>query len=158
MVKLATGQRTLSKSVRLDRRTSDGRSQQRCCWGLRHHSTLLQVRKLIQTYPGLTNDGTVRSGQLLYETCATLKGAATEFDERALCVRSHWKRTSIQLDFVNRIWESLDKEHQDIQNQILQVLNGKLNNATSKLDKLIKKGSDHHSTEVNRVKYALVKK
>jgi hypothetical protein len=135
-----------------------GRSQQHSCWGLRHLSTLLQVRKSSRYVPDSTNDAILRSGQLLYETCATLKGAATELDERALCVRSHWKRTSIQLDFINRIWESLDKEHQDIQNQILQVLTGKLNSATSKLDKLIKKSSDHRSTEVNRVKYALVKK
>lgn len=100
-------------------------------------------------------------GKLLVETCATLKGAENEINERVLCVESHWKRTAIQLDFIKRIWKSLDEEHQIIQTQILQVLTSKLNILISKLDKLFKKRSDNRAmeraAEVRRWKYLAVK-
>ena len=41
----------------------------------------------------------------------------------------------MQLEFLQRVWKSLDNEHQEIQVQILQVLNGKLNAVISKLDR-----------------------
>ena len=56
-------------------------------------------------------------------------------NERLLYIRSQWKRTSIQLDFLQRIWESLDDEYQLIQNQILQLLISKLTSIISRLDK-----------------------
>ncbi|MCJ1231933.1 hypothetical protein MMC12_008612 [Toensbergia leucococca] len=68
----------------------------------------------------------------------------------------------MQIDFIKRIWKSLDEEHQTIQTQILQVLISKLNIIISKLEKLFKKGSDGQATErqftgVKRWKYVLAK-
>ena len=69
----------------------------------------------------------------------------------------------MQLDFIKRIWNSLDEEHQTIQTQILHVLINKLNIIISKLEKLVKKQSndqvmEHQVTGVKRWKYVLVKK
>lgn len=61
----------------------------------------------------------------------------------------------MQLNFIKRIWETLDEEHQNIQTQILQVLVGKLSVATSKLGKLIRKRSGVR--EIRRLKYIQVK-
>lgn len=68
----------------------------------------------------------------------------------------------MQLDFIKRIWESLDSEHQTIQTQILQILNGKLSVIIAKLEKCSKKRSgnqatEHQVTEVKRRKYVLTK-
>jgi hypothetical protein len=103
-----------------------------------------------------------RYGKILVETCATFKGAEAEIDERVLCVESHWKRTTIQLEFIKRIWKDLDEEHQTIQAQILQVLISKLSIIISKLDRLSKKKSDNRTTErrvaeVRRWKYVTIK-
>jgi hypothetical protein len=117
------------------------------------HSTLSLLHRYLTQH---------RYGKIFIETCASLKGAETEIDERVLCVKSHWKRTSMQLVFIKQIWETLDEEHQNIQTQILQVLGSKLSIAISKLDKLSKKRSNnrvtkHRVTEVKRWKYLLVK-
>ena len=68
----------------------------------------------------------------------------------------------MQLDFIKRIWKSLDEDHQTIQTQILHVLIKKLNIIISKLEKLVKKKSndqamEHKVTVVKRWKYVLVK-
>ncbi|KAL9131406.1 MAG: hypothetical protein Q9217_000674 [Psora testacea] len=109
-----------------------------------------------------TTDLCFKHGRTLVETCATFKGAGAEINERILCVESHWKRTTMQLDFVKRIWKGLDKEHQTLQTQILQMLINKLSIIISKLEKLSKKGSDNRATErqatdVKRWKYVLIK-
>ena len=104
-----------------------------------------------------------RYGKILVETCATFKGAEAEINERVLCVENHWKRTDLQLDFIKRIWNGLDEEHQSIQDQIYQVLINKLSLITSKLVKLSERRSDNQATngwviEVNKLKYVLIKK
>ncbi|MCJ1463538.1 hypothetical protein MMC07_002146 [Pseudocyphellaria aurata] len=78
-------------------------------------------------------------GRMLVEICATFKDAEVEIRERVLCVESHWKRTKVQLDFMKRIWESLDSEHQTIQTRIFQVLIGKLSTIISRLQKCCEK-------------------
>jgi hypothetical protein len=126
---------------------------------------MFQVRSHSRPFPITPLPNTTqhnRYGKILIETCASFKGAETEIDERVLCVKSHWKRTSMQLDFIKQIWETLDEEFQNIQTQILQVLVGKLSIATSKLGKLLKKRSDNQATEqrvteVKRWKYLLIK-
>ena len=100
---------------------------------------------------------------MLVETCAAFKDADAEIYERVLCVESHWKRTTIQLDFIKHIWKSLDGEHQSIQAQILQVLISKLNIIISKFEGLSNKRSGNRTTEghigeVKRWKYVLIKK
>ena len=109
--------------------------------------------------PTLTSS---RYGKRLVETCATFDGAETEVNERVLYIRSHWKRTSTQLNFIKRIWKSLDEEHQAIQTQILQVLVSKLSHIISKLEKLSKQRSGDRATDqqipgVKRWRYVLIK-
>ena len=98
--------------------------------------------------------------------CASIKGAESEIAERILCIESHWKRTSLQLDFLRRVWQSLDKEHQTIQKQILYVLTGKLSFAVSKIEGLIVgnkprtlpvKNQQQQLISVKRWKYVLLK-
>jgi hypothetical protein len=104
-----------------------------------------------------------RYGKILIDTCASFKNAEAEVDERVLSVKSYWKRTSTQLDFLKQIWMTLDEEHQNIQNQILQVLVGKLKIAISKLENLLKKRrssnqpTDNQIVKVRRWKYIFVK-
>lgn len=65
----------------------------------------------------------------------------------------------MQLDFIKRIWESLDREHQTIQTRIFQVLIGKLSTIISKLEKGCRKRSGNQATEreITRWKYVLTK-
>ena len=68
----------------------------------------------------------------------------------------------MQLDFLKRIWKGLDREHQTIQTQILQILISKLNIIISKLGKLSQKNSGDRAmegqiTEVKKWKYVLMK-
>ena len=88
-----------------------------------------------------------RYSRILVEMCAAFKGAETEINERILCVESHWKRTTMQLEFIKRVWKGLDEEHQMIQTQILQVLNSKLSIIISKFGKLSKKRPGDRVTE-----------
>ncbi|KAK3169498.1 hypothetical protein OEA41_008881 [Lepraria neglecta] len=87
-------------------------------------------------------------------------GAESEVSERILCIESHWKRTSLQLDFLRRVWQSLDAEYQTIQKQILHVLVSKLTIAISKIDSLIGgsvKDRRQQLTGVKRWRYVLLK-
>jgi hypothetical protein len=107
-----------------------------------------------------------RHGNNLVHMCASVKGAESEIAERVLCIESHWKRTSLQLDFLRRVWQSLDEEHRTIQKQILHVLISKLTIAISKIDSLIVGNKSRTSsvkdqrqqlTSVKRWKYVLLK-
>ncbi|KAI9649892.1 hypothetical protein NHQ30_002476 [Ciborinia camelliae] len=104
-------------------------------------------------------------GKKLIDICTSFKNAETEIDERVLYVKTYWKRTSIQLNFLKQIWKMLDEEHQNIQDQILQMLVRKLETATSKLEKLLKKApldpiqpANYQWAKVKRFKYIFVKK
>ncbi|PQE28607.1 Het-s domain protein [Rutstroemia sp. NJR-2017a WRK4] len=110
-----------------------------------------------------TTDLCFKYGKILIDTCASFKNAEAEVDERVLSVKSYWKRTSTQLDFLKQIWMTLDEEHQSIQNQILEVLVSKLKIAISKLENLLKKRKPSHEPAVHRIakvrrwKYIFVK-
>lgn len=80
-----------------------------------------------------------RYGTIPVEQFATFKGAADEINERVLCVESIWKRITMQLDFLQKVWKTLDEEHQDIQNRILQVLVSKVQAAIFQLERVQKK-------------------
>ncbi len=98
--------------------------------------------------------------------CASVKGAESEIAERVLCIENQWKRTSLQLDILQRVWQSLDEEHQNIQKQVLNVLIGKLTIAVSKIDSLLIENKSTTSSVkdqrkqlvgVKRWKYVLLK-
>lgn len=81
--------------------------------------------------------------------CASVKDAESQIAETVLCIENHWKRTSVQLDFLRRVWQNLDEEYQAIQMRILQVLIGKLTIAVSKIDTFI--GGDKLTTSLVKV-------
>lgn len=112
---------------------------------------LLCILSLMHGYQAQT-----RYGRTLGKVCAAFKGREIEINERVICVESHWKRTTMQLDFIKQIWQSLDNEHQTIQIQILQVLISKLNMTISKLEKC-SKTKESHIIEVKKLKYVLTK-
>jgi hypothetical protein len=69
----------------------------------------------------------------------------------------------MQLDFLQQVWKTLDKEHQSIQNQTLQVLVSKLERAISQIERVQRRKKDKNMGDgnnvgrVKRLKYALVK-
>lgn len=108
----------------------------------------------------------LRHGNNLVQICVSIKGAESEVAERVLRIENNWKRTSLQLDFLRRVWQSLDEDHQALQKQILEVLIGKLSIAISKIESLIVgtksktasvKGQGHQLASVRKWKYILLK-
>lgn len=88
--------------------------------------------------------------------------------ELVLCVNSHWIKMSKQLEFLRRVWKTLDEDHQIMQNQVLQVLVSKLREAVVKIEGVLYKREDKHKHtsnsnssskhgDVKRWKYALIK-
>jgi hypothetical protein len=69
----------------------------------------------------------------------------------------------MQLDFLRKVCETLDEEHQDIQNRILQVLVSKLQAAIFQLERVRKKIDGKHSgnhdnvVKLKRFKYIWIK-
>lgn len=69
----------------------------------------------------------------------------------------------MQLDFLRKVCETLDEEHQDIQNRILQVLVSKLQAAIFQLERVRKKidgkhcGNHDNVVKVKRFKYIWIK-
>lgn len=101
-----------------------------------------------------------RYGNILVDSCATFRGAECQINERIVSVRSHWKRTSLQLQFLKRIWRSLDHEHQAIQSEILDILITKLKAAISILGGLEKPGdrsSPTRAAPTKTLKFVFVK-
>jgi hypothetical protein len=116
----------------------------------------------VKTFSVLTHLGARRYGKILVEKYAAFKDAADEINERVLWVESIWKRTTIQLDFLRKVCETLDEEHQDIQNRILQVLVNKLQAAIFQLERVKRKkgkdsGNNDNAVELKRFKYIWVK-
>ncbi|KAK3646849.1 hypothetical protein LTR56_008337 [Elasticomyces elasticus] len=107
-----------------------------------------------------TVDLCLKYGNIFIDVCATFRDAESQIDERILRVRSYWKRTSLQLDFLKQIWQSLDEEHQTIQSEILGMLASKLKAAISKFSKLEKpndRSLQGQGTQVKRWKFVFVK-
>jgi hypothetical protein len=119
------------------------------------------VRIQLQRWNTLSDS--IRYGKVLVERYETFKGAKREIDERILLIQSHVKSTNLQITFIEKVWSTLDDEHQTLQLQILQVLVSKLQNAISQIQKVEKKKPHSHSKdeganpigEVKRWRYML---
>ena len=107
-----------------------------------------------------------RRGRQLIRLCKSVKNAEAELGERITIIDSHWTRTSIQLDFLKRVWNELNKELKATQEQILHELNSKLAVAILKIERLLisrnsqipvaaNRPQEQHG--VKRFKYALLK-
>ncbi|KAF2874828.1 hypothetical protein BDV95DRAFT_656486 [Massariosphaeria phaeospora] len=98
-----------------------------------------------------------RYGEKLIDLYSSFSNASGELHERVLLIEVNWTRTLHQIEFLKRIWQSLDSDHRNQQDQILQVLATKLTAATHQLERVHKKRDDKHQAEVKRWKYAFVK-
>ncbi|KAH7072778.1 HET-s/LopB domain protein [Paraphoma chrysanthemicola] len=113
-----------------------------------------------------TADLAIKYGKSLIALYSSFKNATTEIGERILLMETNWLRTEKQLDFLKRIWDKLDDDHQAIQLRILRLLIINLESAIEEVGKLghTKKkgyavGSDGKAgPEYKRWRYAFVKK
>lgn len=88
--------------------------------------------------------------------------AQDEIAERVLYVRAQWSRMEVQLEFIERTWPSLRRDHQVLQREILGVLTVKLESAKNRLSGLMKKPTssnqvDNKRPAVKRWKYMFLK-
>lgn len=63
--------------------------------------------------------------------------ADIQLQEAALCIQDCWIKIEHQISALRSVWETLDEQLQEHQSSMMQVLQGKLQNATRKLDSLI---------------------
>ncbi|KAF9890376.1 hypothetical protein FE257_006044 [Aspergillus nanangensis] len=106
----------------------------------------------------------LRIGKDLYKRCKSYLQAEHELREASLCIQGHWIKIEHQISVLHRVWKSLGDDLQIHQNLVLQVLQGKLQNAvntvhslgvlddqreTSTLDRVVAKMGD-----TKRLKYA----
>ncbi|KAJ5246738.1 hypothetical protein N7468_001721 [Penicillium chermesinum] len=68
----------------------------------------------------------LKYGGIIVSKYKAFQLSGTEIEERALAIEAAWMRISQQLDFLKRVWESLDKAYQELQARILSVLERKL--------------------------------
>ncbi|KAK5702479.1 hypothetical protein LTR17_022276 [Elasticomyces elasticus] len=101
----------------------------------------------------------LKHGNTVVELYLSLKDARSEVDERVTQVRSHWHRTRVQIEFIERTWTTLRPEHQTNQTEILTLLNNKLKYAERKVQGLVKKnkGYTDDKPKVKRWKYVFLK-
>lgn len=95
------------------------------------------------------------------KTYESFRNAGPEVDERFIRVLQLWTRISEQLDFLKAIESTLKLEYRIIQEATVEILVGKLKNAWTKLDAVLKK-PDGRATqtgllEVAQWKYVLTK-
>ncbi|KAF7505533.1 hypothetical protein GJ744_000695 [Endocarpon pusillum] len=79
----------------------------------------------------------IKRGKDLYERCQAYKRAETELGEATLCIQDYWIKIEHQISALRTVWEALGERLQIHQNLVLQVLQGKLQNAINKFDSLI---------------------
>ncbi|CAG8001280.1 unnamed protein product [Penicillium olsonii] len=85
----------------------------------------------------------IRQGKLIVEKYKTFKNARTEIEDRTLIVEATWLKISQQLEFLQRVWGSLDERLQDIQERVIPILQGKLLAVVKQISKLEK----HHARD-----------
>jgi hypothetical protein len=78
-----------------------------------------------------------RYGNNLYVRCQAYKRAEAQLREATLCIQDNWIKIEHQISALRTIWGALDERLQVHQNSVLQVLQGKLQDAINKLDGLI---------------------
>ncbi|CAG7924641.1 unnamed protein product [Penicillium olsonii] len=100
----------------------------------------------------------IRHVKFIVEKYHTLKNARTEIEERTLLVEATWLKTSQQLAFLRRVWESLSAGHQGVQERIINVLEKKLEAVVQQISKLEKHSNQNSSATLRALqagKYAL---
>src|SRR5258708_393921 len=100
--------------------------------------------------------------KILIEKYDALKGAESEIKQRVLRIQSNWMKTARQLEILARVRETMDDQHQRVQDEVTEVLLEKLMSADTRIKSLQAKKSrksDHSDDSVKFVKwkYALTK-
>ena len=73
-------------------------------------------------------------------------------------MRTVWIRTERQIEFLDRIWGSLDPDLQNHQRELLDELVSKLDTAGKQIGRVLQKNEDvNEAPKVNRMKYAAIK-
>lgn len=107
--------------------------------------------------------GGKRIGKDLYARCQSYLRAEHELREATLCIQGHWIKIEHQISALRRVWESLGNDLQIHQTLVLQVLQGKLQNAVNKVDSLVPDQQQENSRldrivakmgDTKRLKYA----
>jgi hypothetical protein len=116
---------------------------------------MIEAPSILMQYDG------PRYGKRLIEAYKTFKGAEADVEERVLEVEVYWDQTRQQVEFLKKIWDTLDKEHQDISHRTLRVLISKLETAIAQIERVQKKKDKSSDAEdkggVRKIKYVLVK-
>ncbi|PWY93082.1 hypothetical protein BO94DRAFT_622270 [Aspergillus sclerotioniger CBS 115572] len=110
--------------------------------------------------PGVI-DLCLKYGKIIITAYKDLKNANQAIEERKLTIETSWIKTSQQLTFLRRIWDSLGEEYQDLQGRILRVFEQKLEAAVIQLSKLEKQtiiSGNGLPDKFKAAKYALLKK
>ncbi|KAJ0415355.1 hypothetical protein BJY00DRAFT_317893 [Aspergillus carlsbadensis] len=97
-----------------------------------------------------TVDLCFRWGAILVEKCSAFAHAEDEVSEGLLRIRNCWIRTKLQLQLVQRLADTLDDDHRDIQHETLEKLAAKLK-ATVRLVESVS-----NDEGVRRIKYAVL--
>jgi hypothetical protein len=86
------------------------------------------------------------------------KHAGEEVAERLVIIELNWTKTKDQIEFLGKMWKTLDIEHQEQQSQILGILATKLNNAVTQVQRVQRKKADKvGEARINRWKYMAIK-
>ncbi|KAF2495492.1 hypothetical protein BU16DRAFT_561777 [Lophium mytilinum] len=101
-------------------------------------------------------DVAIKCGSKFVATCSAFKNAEREILERVLRINNRWYRTKSQLAFLSRVWSTLDREHQELQNQLLANLVSALTIADSKASSFLAGHSKLGRKE--KLKYVFLKK
>ncbi|KAK8067331.1 hypothetical protein PG997_014078 [Apiospora hydei] len=101
-------------------------------------------------------------GVRIAEACETWKNADTEIRERAIRLNLYWAQTRTQIEFIQKVVKTIDKDLLETIDDVLGVLATKLSLASAKLDKLLESpgsaAAPASSTwKVKRGRYTLTK-
>ncbi|KAJ6079150.1 hypothetical protein N7467_008903 [Penicillium canescens] len=110
--------------------------------------------------PGVI-DLCLKYGKIIVTAYKDFKQANQAIEERKLAVDASWTKTSQQLAFLRRVWDSLGEDYRDLLCRILRVFEKKLEAAVIQLSKLEKQATQSGSglpDKLKAAKYALLKK
>lgn len=94
-------------------------------------------------------DVCIKYGNILYDRCQAYKRAEIELQEATLAIENHWIKIEDQISALRSVWEALGERLQIHHNTLLQVLQGKLQVAITKIDGLI--GVPEKATTLDKI-------
>ncbi|KAK5988211.1 hypothetical protein PT974_12351 [Cladobotryum mycophilum] len=96
----------------------------------------------------------LQSGKTLLKAYQDFRDANAQVGDKIVLVKAIWSRTTIQIEFVKRVANSLGEEHCRIHLEVFEMLQSKLRMANTKIESVLGKGSN---SGVNRWKFIFVR-